>query len=30
MLPLLIHRATEGDYTGLLALSSASVGAIEG
>jgi pimeloyl-ACP methyl ester carboxylesterase len=30
MLPFLIHRATEGDYTGLLALSSAGVGAIEG
>ena len=30
MLPFLIHRATEGDYTGLLALSTAGVGAIEG
>lgn len=30
MLPFLIQRATEGDYTGLLALSSAGVGAIEG
>jgi hypothetical protein len=30
MLPFLIHRATEGDYTGLLALSSAGAGAIEG
>jgi pimeloyl-ACP methyl ester carboxylesterase len=30
MLPFLIHRATEGDYSGLLALSSAGVGAIEG
>ncbi len=30
MLPFLIHRAAEGDYTGLLALGSAGVGAIEG
>ena len=30
MLPLLIHRATQGDYTGLLALSSVGVGGIEG
>jgi pimeloyl-ACP methyl ester carboxylesterase len=30
VLPFLIHRATEGDYTGLLALSSAGVaGAVE-
>jgi pimeloyl-ACP methyl ester carboxylesterase len=30
MLPFLIHRATEGDYTGLLALSTAGVGAVDG
>lgn len=30
MLPFLIDRATEGDYTGLLALSTEGVGAIEG
>ena len=30
MLPFLIYRATESDYTGLLALGSAGVGAIEG
>jgi pimeloyl-ACP methyl ester carboxylesterase len=30
MLPFLIHRATEGDFSGLLALSSAGVGAVEG
>ncbi|HYP08718.1 MAG TPA: alpha/beta hydrolase [Bryobacteraceae bacterium] len=30
MLPLLIHRATEGDYTGLLALNWAGIGAVEG
>jgi pimeloyl-ACP methyl ester carboxylesterase len=29
MLPFLIHRATEGDYAGLLALSSAGVGSVE-
>jgi pimeloyl-ACP methyl ester carboxylesterase len=30
MLPFLIHRAAQGDYTGLLALNSVGVGAIEG
>ncbi|MBL8212571.1 MAG: alpha/beta hydrolase [Bryobacterales bacterium] len=30
MLPFLIHRATEGGYAGLVALSSEGVGAVEG